>query len=278
MEDYLTGYPALWARLEPLFLDRDGVLLCVLVQLISMYIVGSASGFVLPRLSPRVNTLPDRRQKQLAIAVPVILLKAVIMTLIVDILSSSPPLCDDAATCIGPSTVYRFQSLYFVAISYIFEILQRPSSAELVAHHLYLQGLPCYYWFYLQHRSTAHIHLALGFFELMTLLGPGATDITSDITFLLYYAAPRSSTGVNVTRAMSWIATIMRAVQWITLIRYGTVNYHDASLLLSPTEKGVFVISVILWAWTELDEILKIRGMVGKFQRSLETNLEKKAL
>lgn len=266
----MEDYRALWIYLQPLFLDRHGVLLCVLVQLISMYVVGSASGLILPWLSPRVKTLPERRQKQLAIAVPVILLKAIVMVLIVDVLCSSPLFCDHSSTCNGgPTLEYRFQSLYFVAISYVFEILQRPSSAELVAHHLYLQGLPCYYWFYLQHRSTVHIDLALRFFELMVLLGPGATDITSDITFLLYYTAPRSLTGLWSTKAMSWIATLMRAVQWIALTGYGFLRYDEAASLLSSAEKGIFATSVVLWVWTEVDEILKIRGMVGKFQDSL---------
>ncbi|ETS87814.1 hypothetical protein PFICI_01642 [Pestalotiopsis fici W106-1] len=267
----MEDYTAIRVYLQPIFLDRHGVLLCVLVQLISMYVVGSISGFALPWLSPRVKSLPDRRQKQLAIAVPVILLKAIVMLLIVDVLLSSPLFCDHSSTCNGgPALDYRFQTLYFVAISYIFEILQRPSSAELVAHHLYLQGLPCYYWFYLQHQPTMHIDLALRFFELMVLLGPGATDITSDITFLLYYTAPRSRTGLGFTKAMSWIATVMRAVQWIALTSYGYLRYNEAVFLLSSTEKVVFAISVALWVWTEVDEILKIRGMVDKFQKSLD--------
>jgi hypothetical protein len=267
----METYKALFVGLEPVLLDRDGVLFCVLVQLIAMYLVGSLSGFTLPLLSPRVSGLPERRQKQLAIAIPVILLKATVMALIVDILLSSPRFWGSVSIPnAGPSMDYRFQTLYFVAVSYIFEILQRPSSAELVIHHLYLQALPFYYWSYLRHRSPDHIHLAMRFFELMVLLGPGATDITSDITFLLYYAAPRSRWGLAATWGMSHVATVMRALQWTVLIGFGYSMYDDAKQWLSPLEKWTFVVSVGLWVWTEIDEILKIRGMVRKFQASLE--------
>ncbi|KAK9774895.1 putative TLC domain-containing protein [Seiridium cardinale] len=261
----------LFTHLEPVFLERDGVLLCVLVQLVAMYLVGALASFVIPLLSPRVNSLPERRQKQLAVAIPVILLKATVMWLITDTLHAAPGFWHAySAPTTSPPVDYRFQTLYFVAISYVFEILQRPSSAELVAHHLYLQALPFYYWFWLRHQSPAHADLAMRFFELMVLLGPGATDIVSDVTFLLYYCAPRSRTGLTLTRCMSSVATVMRAVQWIVLIGYGYTKYTEATNLLSSIEKGTFVVSVILWVWTEVDEILKIKGMVGKFSNSLE--------
>lgn len=267
-EDIKSG-GTLFSRLEPLFLERDGALVCVVVQFLAMYFVGALAGFVIPILSPRVKALPERRQKQLAIAIPVILLKATVMALITDTLPLPDGFLGATTTAAGAPMDYRFQSLYFVAISYIFELLQRPSSAELVVHHLYLQGLTFYYYFWLRHSSPAHVNLVMRFFELMVLLGPGATDITSDLTFLLYYSAPRSWIGLAVTRCMSWLATVMRAVQWITLIGYGYSRYADARELLSPLETGVFVTSVVLWVWTELDEILKIRGMVSKFQKSL---------
>jgi hypothetical protein len=255
-----------FSRLEPILLDRDSVCMLILLQFLSMYIAGSFAYFIIPILSPRVSSLPPRRQQQLAVAIPVIILKATIMFLITDTLLSTA----DSRNGPGPSFDYRFQTLFFVAVSYIFEILQRPSSAELIGHHLYLQALPFYYWFWLCNKSPDHAELVTRFFELMVLLGPGATDIASDITFLLYYCAPRSNVGLVVIRATSWLATGARALQWIVLIGYGYSNYGGAKDVLAWWEKSIFVVSVALWVWTEVDEILKIRGMVGKFSKSLK--------
>lgn len=261
----------MFTSLEPVFLDRDSVCLCVLVQLLSMYAMGAAAGFVIPVVSPRVTTLPLRRRKQLEVAIPVIVVKATIMALLADTLLAShglqPGLADSPPL---PSMEYRFQTLFFLALSYVFELLQRPSSAELVLHHLYLQGLPLYYWSWLRFRSRAQADLVVRFFELMALLGPGATDIASDITFLLYYCAGRSRRGLAALRVTSWVAAAMRAAQWVVLGGYGYTRFADARVLLSPWEKGVFVVSVALWVWTEIDEILKIRGMVGRFRTSLD--------
>lgn len=258
---------SVFSRLEPILLDRDSVCMIILLQFLSMYLVGSFAYFIIPILSPRVSSLPARRQQQLAVAIPVILLKATIMFLITDTLLSTS---EAQAGGPGPSFDYRFQTLFFIAISYIFEILQRPSSAELIGHHLYLQALPFYYWFWLSGKSSAHAELVTRFFELMVLFGPGATDIASDITFLLYYCAPRSGVGLFVIRATSWFATGARALQWIILIGYGYSSYGVATGVLAWWEKSTFVVSVALWVWTEVDEILKIRGMVGKFSKSLK--------
>ncbi|KAI1868737.1 uncharacterized protein JN550_006312 [Neoarthrinium moseri] len=266
-----SSHYAIFPTVEPILLDRDLVCMCILVQLISMYLMGSLAAIALPVLSPKVVALPERRQKQLAIAVPVIIMKTAVMVLIMDSLM--------ATTAFGrthvifhtkPSMEYRFQVLFFIAISYMFEVLQRPCSAELVLHHLYLQALPLYWWFWLRHRSPAQTELVTRFFELMVLFGPGATDITSDFTFLFYYCAPRSRSGLQVISGMSWLAGIMRSLQWIVLSAYGILKYDIAQTYLSPLEMGVFVLSTALWIWTELDEILKIRGMVAKFGQSLE--------
>lgn len=266
----MIGYTTLHSQIEPLLLDRDGVLLCVLLQFIVMYLIGGLAKFTLSWLNSRVTLLPEWRQKQLAVAVPVILLKATIMVLIMDTLVAAPGFWERTPVAYAtPSLTYRFQTLYFVAVSYIFELLQRPASIELVLHHLYVQGLPLYYWFWLRYYPPAHADLVMRFFELMVLLGPGATDITSDLTFLLYYLAPRSSKALMVLKSTSWLATVMRAVQWIVLGGYGISRYTIAATFLSHMEKAIFAASVILWVWTEVDEILKIRGMVGKFESTL---------
>ncbi|KAI0136220.1 hypothetical protein BJ170DRAFT_589214 [Xylariales sp. AK1849] len=271
MMENMQSYQSLFPRLEPILLDRDFVCLCILVQLVLMYLVGSLAAILITTFSPRANALPARRQQQLAVAIPVILLKGTIMYLITDSLISLPGFRGPhGATGAGPSLDYRFQTLFFIAISYMFEILQRPSSAELVIHHLYLQALPFYYWFWLRYRPLAQAEVVTRFFELMVLLGPGATDIASDSTFLLYYCAPRSRAGLFMIRGMSWIATGARALQWAVLTGYGYLNYGVAKETLSGWEKGTFILSVVLWVWTEVDEILKVRGMVGKFSINMK--------
>jgi hypothetical protein len=267
---YPSWYPdqPLFVALEPVLLDRDSLCLCILAQFLAMYALGAVASLVLPIVSPRVTTLPARRRQQLEVAMPVIAFKATLMALLIDTLLASPG--SIAASQPRPSVEYRFQTLFFLALSYVFELLQRPSSAELVLHHLYLQGLPLYYWFWLRSRPQARCCASLSSWRCWA---PARPTLPRTSRFCCTNVPGGREAGWRPSGPCRGWPRPCAPCSGVVLTGYGWAQFGEVRLLLSPLEKGTFVVSVVLWAWTELDEILKIRGMVG-FRASLAKKSE----
>lgn len=284
-------------------LEKDEAALSfILLELLLLYVATQLTRFVLPLITPRIKLHPERRQQQLYTMIPVLILKSAVMVLLFKTIEWSW-LCGLAVetrcqaqvqdTIKGTLEVeYQFQVWFFMAISYVFEVLHRPCSSELIAHHILLQALNFYFWFYAKSRlftlesplqgdsvlgqaaivvtaytRTGHV-LVVEFFMLMVVLGPGLTDGLSDLTFIFYYTAPpKSNLSQIALQITSWGAAMARGVQWVLLAGYIVSHWQLFLLLLGTLEKIAFGIAIPLWFWTEIDEIRKIRGMSQKYGR-----------
>ncbi|KAJ5935160.1 hypothetical protein N7466_004707 [Penicillium verhagenii] len=261
----------------------------ILSEFLVLYLASKCMQMAMLVLIPRMKSHSPRRQKQLYTAIPVLVLKTIVMLLLVPTIDWSWFLkifSTDAAplrtTFISETTQsnaeYQFQVWFLMAICYVFEALYRPCGLELSLHHIGLQSMNYYYWFYgrdtisadgaLQPVARGGVHtLVVQFFALMIVFGPGLTDGLSDLVFLLYYTAPPARWASQfVVKATSLAAAIGRCIQWTVLIGYATWHWPLLMETLGPLEKWFFGLIIPLWFWTEFTEIQKIRGMGGKFR------------
>ncbi|KAJ5949231.1 hypothetical protein N7454_000815 [Penicillium verhagenii] len=262
----------------------------ILSEFLVLYLASKCTQTAMLMLIPRMKSHPPRRQKQLYTAIPVLVLKTLVMLLLVPTIDWSwffEILSTDAAplrmTIISETTQshaeYQFQVWFLMAICYVFEALYRPCGLELSIHHIVLQSMNYYYWFYgrdtvsaddaLQSVAMGGVHtLVVQFFALMIVLGPGLTDGLSDLVFLLYYTAPPARRASQfAVKATSLTAAIGRGTQWTVLTGYATWHWLLLMETLGPLEKWFFGLIIPLWFWTEFTEIQKIRGMGAKFRK-----------
>ncbi|KAJ5719771.1 hypothetical protein N7493_007349 [Penicillium malachiteum] len=262
----------------------------ILSEFLVLYLASNFMQMAMLVLIPRMKSHSSRRQKQLYTAIPVLVLKTIVMLLLIPTIDwswlfemfSADEHAPLRATVISKAAQfdaeYQFQVWFLMAICYVFEALYRPCSLELSIHHIGLQSMNYYYWFYgrklvfangaLQPVATKCVHtLVVQCFAHMIVFGPGLTDGLSDLVFLLYYTAPPARrVSQIVVKATSLAASIARGIQWIVLIGY--VAWHWPMLMgtLGLLEKLFFGLIIPLWFWTEFSEIKKIRGMGGKFR------------
>lgn len=288
---------------------HDTTAILLLSELIALYLGCQVMRIVMPRISRRMSSHPKRRQRQIYTLLPVLLLKTIVMVLLFTSLDFSwlrmlfmneqmPP--PNSTETPAPNIKSQFLILLVMSTSYIFEVLHRPCSLELISHHISLQALPYYYWFYAKDRMLAEVatlgfdnsdaramsestrdtysHIpVMQFFVLMTVFGPGVTDGFSDLTFLLYYTtSPMVRRNRMMVELISSGATIARGIQWVLLSGFVFCHWSMLMEALGLVEKVVFAVSIPLWFWTEVDEILKLRGMTRKFVKMYLANGVKK--
>lgn len=271
-------------RLKAFLFADDTFSEVVLAQLLFMYLTTCVSGLLFQRFSPRVRALPARSQQQLYTSIPVIVVKMVLTILLIPGLLSdgdggaSIPLSSSSSwssSSPADTLVARYRLLLLFAFSYPFELLQRPASARVVAHHLVVQALPFYFRLHLveaRRRPAALVALELGFFERLAALGPGLSSVVADLLFLLYRACPRTPVGRAAVDAVCGLA---RAVQCAALLHYVYARAGSPTMaLLGACEKSAFAVTAVAWAWLQGKEVQRMRGLARKFR---ETALQRGA-
>lgn len=265
-----VGNPSRGMLLWSSLFGKEYICELILAQLIIMYATTGLSRILLFYSTPRTQSLPLRRQQQLYTVLPVLLVKAIIVSQIWFDLTA-----EKGRTKLPPEEggdiIHYYRFMPQLCFSYIYELLQRSSSPNIIGHHLIVQILPFYTRFYLVYQPIQQIELVLGFFERMALLGPGLSNIIADFVFLLYYLSPRTSSGCIIIMATCCLAHVVRAVQWIVLSWYLWTNASSAVVgLLNSWERIIFSISGIIWFWLQVEEILRLSGMARRFRETVK--------
>ncbi|PVH79661.1 hypothetical protein DL98DRAFT_515921 [Cadophora sp. DSE1049] len=164
-----------------LLTKEDNDRLIIISEFLTLYFLTSVTSKILSSSTPRFNTLPSYRQRQLSIIPPIITFKLLIITLFIyastNILNFSTPSLDKL-----------FRIVNHITFGYIFEILYRPSPALLQSHQIFLQGLSFHFILYLRYQP--HYLLILRLCSVIIVFGVGWTNSFVDLMVLACRLAP----------------------------------------------------------------------------------------
>jgi hypothetical protein len=250
---------ALAERMSSLLADRQNDRLTIPFEILALYFATEISSKIFSYLIPQFNTLPTFRQRQLSIIFPIIAFKTVIITLF---LSQEPSI---ASPTLDITSVDKlFHIVNHTAVGYLFEILYRPSPALLQGHHILLQVLTYYFILYLRYQS--HYVLIAQLTSIFIVFGIGLTDAFVDLMVVAYRLAPEDKRwAVRLVKVLGWGSEAARGVEWIVLFSFLGSSYGELLEIPGRYELAGWILAVVLWAWTEVDDFVKIRAMALKF-------------
>ena len=253
-------------QISALLANRQNDRLTIPFEILSLYFATEISSQLLSYLVPRFNTLPGLRRRQLSIIFPIIAFKSIIITIF---LSREPSVI--SGTLDTESVDELFHIVNHTAIGYLFEILYRPSPALLQGHHIFLQGST--YNFILYLRFQSHYVLISQLTSIFIVFGIGLTDSFVDLMVVGYRLAPEEkSWAVTLVNVLGWGSEVARALEWIALLGFIGSKYGALFELLGTYELAVWALVLTLWAWTEVDDFVKIRAMASKFGAKKKDN------
>lgn len=243
----------------------------IITLLMYLYLGTFLTRQLLPLLSPRINLLPIYRRQQLAVTIPMLILRCGVAFLVAESEFSTRYPTPKSIQLLD----HQASLFYLLTIGYIFELLHRPSPLDLDLHHLAVVAAQLYYF---HHRATRSASEHLDVFQLIIILiiyGIGPVDFASENIRLIYYAAPPnhlSLAGIYALTALGWAG---RIVQWCVMGRYIIERREDLGRGLGWVEGSVWLVFLAFWVYCEVVEVLHFLRLGGKYKRKVREVVRK---
>jgi len=243
----------------------------IIALLMYLYLGTFLTRQILPLLSPRIILLPIYRRQQLAVTLPMLILRCGVAFLVAE--------SEFSTRYTAPKSIrlldHQASLIYLLTIGYIFELLHRPSPLDLDLHHLAVVAAQLYYF---HHRATRSVSEHLDVFQLIIILviyGIGPVDFASENIRLIYYVAPPSYlslAGIYALTALGWTG---RIVQWYVMGSYIMERREDLERGLGWREGCIWVVFLGFWVYCEVVEVVHFLRLGEKYKKKIG-EMEKK--
>jgi hypothetical protein len=244
--------------------NRNNDRVIIMSLLIYLYFSTLLTRHLLPLISLRVSLLPTYRQQQLAVTIPMLILRCGVALVVAESEFTHryhPPGTPKPIQLLD----HQASLIFLLTLGYIFELLLRPSPLDLDLHHLAVVVAQFYYF---HHRATKPVDEHLAVFQIIIILviyGIGPVDFASENIRLIYYAAPPnvlSLAGIYALTVLGWAG---RFVQWGVMGRY--VWDGNLSGGLGWREGAVWVAFLGFWVYCEVVEVVHFLRLGEKYRK-----------